>query len=394
MDMRFQGTRKMKEARSSSNPRKRQEDQKLKGPRSSPALCSRRTALVLLAVLLPPVLAFLWPASCPTSSRSLGPLAKAWKARGQYFLHQDQHLIFYIDESTPADNDTTLVLLHGFPTSSWDWHKMWPQLSRRFGRLVALDFLGFGFSDKPPTSYRFSILEQASIVEALLDHLQVSEAHFLVHDYGVTVAQELLSRFEERRLKTSLRSTSYSAPSASPLRISSVCFLNGGLFPETHKPILMQQLLLNEWARPFLSPFIGYHTFKRSFLSIFGPATKPSEKELQEIWGMLSLDGGEQLTGPLLHYMVERRIYRERWVGVLQRLGGPEESRRKEGEVPLYLINGPADPISGLHMAERYKELVPNPKVELLASHIGHFPLLEAPLETVEAYDRLRGRQS
>lgn len=42
-----------------------------------------------------------------------------------------------------------LLCLHGFPTSSFDYYQMYPQLRRTFDRIIFVDFLGLGFSDKP-----------------------------------------------------------------------------------------------------------------------------------------------------------------------------------------------------------------------------------------------------
>src|SRR5512145_1638459 len=67
----------------------------------------------------------------------------AWHARGGRFLHRG-HPIFFVDEgSGPA-----LLLVHGFPTASWDWTPVWAGLSARF-RVIAPDLIGFGFSAKP-----------------------------------------------------------------------------------------------------------------------------------------------------------------------------------------------------------------------------------------------------
>ena len=61
--------------------------------------------------------------------------------------------------------------------------------------MIALNFLAFGLSNKP-RPHHYSIFEQASIVEALLRHLglQSRRINLLSHDYGDTVAQELLYR--------------------------------------------------------------------------------------------------------------------------------------------------------------------------------------------------------
>jgi pimeloyl-ACP methyl ester carboxylesterase len=69
----------------------------------------------------------------------------------------------------------------------------------------------------------------------------------------------------------------------------------------------------------------------------------------------------------LIHYIPERSQYRERWVGALQNT-----------TIPVRFICGLEDPISGRHMAERYRELVKKPDVVELEG-VGHYPQLEAP---------------
>jgi pimeloyl-ACP methyl ester carboxylesterase len=68
-----------------------------------------------------------------------------------------------------------LLCIHGFPTASWDWVQMWPQLTKNF-RVIAPDMLGFGFSDKP-RNYEYSLFDQTTLHEVLLGHLGISEIH-------------------------------------------------------------------------------------------------------------------------------------------------------------------------------------------------------------------------
>jgi len=72
--------------------------------------------------------------------------------------------------------------------------------------------------------------------------------------------------------------------------------------------------------------------------------------------------------------MSDRKKYQERWVAALQ-----------NSPIPILLIDGTADQISGKHMAERYRELIPNPVIVLLEK-IGHYPQTEAPEEVLKAY--------
>jgi pimeloyl-ACP methyl ester carboxylesterase len=284
-----------------------------------------------------------------------------WRERGRFFDFKGR-TIFYREEGTGP----VLVCIHGFPTASWDWHCVWPDLVARF-RVIAPDMLGFGYSAKPRT-HDYSILEQADLHEALLAERAVDAVHVLAHDYGDTVAQELLARHEERRI------------SGKPgLAVRSICFLNGGLFPETHRARLIQKLLLGPLG-PLLARLANERSFRSSFSAIFGPNTQPSHAELHDFWQLMVHDDGHRLGHRLIRYIEERRRHRERWVGALQKT-----------RVPLRVIDGALDPVSGAHMAARYRELVSNPDVVLLET-IGHYPQVEDPVAVLKAFFEFHAR--
>jgi pimeloyl-ACP methyl ester carboxylesterase len=268
------------------------------------------------------------------------------------------HQLFVRMDVTPGR--PPLLLIHGYPTASYDWVRTWPRLAERYS-LYALDLLGFGLSDKPGGT-RYPITLQADLCMALLDDAGVTSAHVLAHDYGDTVAQELLAREREGRLQ-----------------LSSMVFLNGGLFPETHRPRLVQQLL----ARPLLGPLIAgtmsYAKFERTMLSIAG-REPPTREELTDLWALIEPGGGRAALARLISYMEQRRQNRPRWVGALV-----------ESSVPRRLICGAVDPVSGRHLAERYRELVPDPDVVVLED-VGHYPQLEAHDRVVDEYEVFRRR--
>ncbi len=273
-----------------------------------------------------------------------------WKKKGTYFSF-GKHRIFFIDEGAGEP----LLLIHGFPTSSWDWSSLFPLLKKHY-RLITLDMLGFGFSDKPQ-KHSYSIAEQATLIESLLGHLKLSNVHIMAHDYGDTVTQELIARQLDQQL---------------PFQIQSVCFLNGGLFPEVHQPLLIQKLLMSPIGK-WISLFFNQKKLTQNFNRIFAPDTRPTPSEMNDFWRVLSYNNGNKVFHLLILYMEERRTYRARWVGGLQ-----------QTKVPLRLIDGLFDPISGKHMLERYKVLVPNPDTIGL-ENCGHFPLIEMP-EAVHRY--------
>ena len=159
------------------------------------------------------------------------PALRAWHERGTS-LPLGGHRLFL--QQADGAGTGTLLCIHGFPTASWDWHALWPGLGADYGRVLAPDLLGFGWSDKP-AGHHYSVLEQADLCEALLRAQGVTRVHLLAHDLGDSVAQELLARDLERRER---------GGAAAELRIVSAVLLNGGLFPETHRPRLVQRLLL------------------------------------------------------------------------------------------------------------------------------------------------------
>lgn len=248
-----------------------------------------------------------------------------------------------------------LLLIHGFPTAAWDWVRVWEPLGRNF-RLLAPDLLGFGFSAKP-RALEYSFPLQADLCEAVLAWRSVDRYHVLAHDYGDTVAQELLARRG-------------SGTGAKGLR--SVCLLNGGVFPERHQPRPIQRLLAGPLG-PLLSRLMGKRQALRSLARVFGPDTQPGAAEREAMWQLIDHGDGRRVIPGLLGYIREREIHRDRWVGALI-----------ESPVPLMFVDGLADPVSGEHMVERWRTLLPRaPLIELPG--IGHYPQLEAPERVVAA---------
>jgi pimeloyl-ACP methyl ester carboxylesterase len=270
------------------------------------------------------------------------PNLDQWRRDGRYFQFDGKRVFVRIDGKGPA-----LLLIHGFPTASWDWHKLWPALAQHY-QLVAPDLLGLGFSAKP-RGHQYHVAEQADLCLAALAEAGVTEAAVLAHDYGDTVAQELMAR-----------------GNSLPVLLTRFVLLNGGLFPETHRPVLVQRLLASP-VGPLLARLMSQRAFNANMRRIAGPNTRPSQAELDAFWSLVRHEGGTQALPSLLGYMAERRAQRARWVGALQQC-----------KQPLTLINGLADPISGAHMVTRFRELVPQGKVVELPG-IGHYPQIEAP---------------
>ena len=89
-----------------------------------------------------------------------------------------------------------LLVIHGFPTSSFDFHGVADELARD-RRVVLFDMVGYGLSAKPDLAYTVDI--QADVVAGLTERLNLGTISLLTHDYGDTVGGELLARQREGR---------------------------------------------------------------------------------------------------------------------------------------------------------------------------------------------------
>lgn len=274
-----------------------------------------------------------------------------WQQQGDYFDYRGRW-IFYRREG----NGEPLLCLHGFPASSFDYHKIWDGLTERFD-VIAFDMMGYGLSDKP-TNFGYTTFEQVDVLEALVKFFGIDSLHILAHDYGNTITQELLARAEEGRLD---------------FEIKSICMLNGALFPETHRPILAQRILIGPLGFLF-GRLIPDSRFKASLASVFGKDTQPSEEELNQFLAAFKHNNGKRIAHKLIQYMTERAKYRERWVGPLARTN-----------VPFRFINGLADPVSGEHLVRRFRELMPHQDIIELPG-VGHFPHFEVPQRVSELF--------
>ena len=279
-----------------------------------------------------------------------------WRSSG-HFLNVDGQQVFYKTEGTGP----VLLLIHGYPTASFDWAKIWPKLTTQF-HCVTLDMPGFGFSDKSPKKYL--IKEQADTISEVIRHLGITSAHVLSHDYGDTVAQEMMAQQLENDLA---------------FRIESLHLLNGGLFPETHRALPIQKLLLSPIGGLIIR-FLNKNAIRKSMHNIFGPNTPPSDQDINDFWILISTNNGHQHMHLLLDYMKQRKQYRERWVSALQ-----------NANAPLRLTAGMADPISGAHMVARYKQLIPNADVIEL-DQIGHYPQIESAEAVMNSITSFLGR--
>src|SRR5205807_2311354 len=121
--------------------------------------------------------------------------------------------------------------------------------------------------------------------------------------------------------------------------LTAATLLNGGLYPDLHRPEPVQTALLD----PVQGPKIGELMNEDLFLGALAPTFAPSfdaARVSREMWRSVSRGGGERISHLLIAYTPERERLSRRWVGALEAT-----------DVPLAFVWGMLDPVSGAHMA-------------------------------------------
>jgi pimeloyl-ACP methyl ester carboxylesterase len=278
------------------------------------------------------------------------PTAREWIDESETFASRRGHRVAY----RRRGRGPTVLLLHGFPTWSYDYAPVAADLARDHD-VITMDFLGYGASDKPQ-GYRYSVAESADIVEDLLAHLDVHEVRLVIHDYGGIVGQELLDRSSAHSLT---------------FTVASVVVLNCGIVYSAYRPTNLQKLLILPVVGKFVAGRINAARTRAGLDAVRG--NRLTDAEFDELWlGMSYLDG-HKLAHRHIKYNAERAQHHRRWEAALAAWDGP-----------LKLVWGLDDPVSGRHVLEKARALLPRAEVVELPG-VGHFPQHEAPLAVAEA---------
>ena len=273
-----------------------------------------------------------------------------WEALGQQRT-LGGHSIFTIDApSIDAERDEPLLVLHGFPSSSYDFAAVLDDL-RRTRRVLLLDFLGYGLSDKPDQPY--TLAEQADVVMAFTAAMGVDRIALLSHDMGDTVGGELLARQADGRWA---------------VEITDRVLTNGSIYIGMAQLSPGQELLL---ALPdeqmAAEAALDSASIQAGLAATFSPSSSVSDTELEAQWELIARHDGHRLLPRLIRYIEERRRDESRYTGAIE-----------THPSPLHVVWGVDDPIAIVAMTERLRAARPDTTVDLLDG-VGHYPMIEAP---------------
>jgi pimeloyl-ACP methyl ester carboxylesterase len=273
----------------------------------------------------------------------LSERVREWQARGES-SEFGGYAIHTFRQQGPGP---LLLLLHGFPSSSYDWRFLLKEEPER--NVLAFDFLGFGLSDKPP-DHDYSLFWQADLAEELVRrHGDGRPVFVLAHDMGTSVANELMARDMQGQLRMDL---------------AGVLLFNGSMVLERSSPTPAQKALRSR-VGPLVAKLSSERVFRHQFGSVFSAAHPLTDREGIDHWSLIRHNGGRTLGHRLISYMDQREEHAERWHGAI---------RDWPGE--LSLAWGLQDPVATTEVLAALRELRPSVPVTELPE-LAHYPQIE-----------------
>jgi len=253
--------------------------------------------------------------------------------------------LFY-REAGPKDAPT-IVLLHGFPSSSREFDTLLPLLATRY-HLIAPDFPGFGQSDAPsPAAYEYTFDNLAKTTGDLLTAINVKRYSLYLHDYGAPIGFRIIL--------------------SNPERLSALIIQNGNIYKEGLGAKWLK--IAEYWASPKSHPevvdnFLSLEATKQRHIA----GTTHPERYNPDTWtdeyAHLSEPGQREIQAALLYdYRTNVESY-PKWQAWLH--------QRKPATLVVWGANDPSFTAPG---AEAFRRDVPDSEIHLLDA--GHFALDE-----------------
>jgi pimeloyl-ACP methyl ester carboxylesterase len=278
-----------------------------------------------------------------------------WQARGE----SEEFRGHAIHRFRRQGEGPLLLLLHGFPSSSYDWRLLLEEMPGR--NVLACDFLGFGLSAKP-RDHDYSLFWQADLIEELVRRHGAGRPVFIVaHDMGTSVANELMARELEGR---------------SAMEVAGIVLFNGSIVLEVASPTPAQKALRSRFG-PLVARLSSERFFRHQFGSVFSAAHPLDEEEAADQWSLICHNGGRSLGHRLISYMDQREEHAERWHGAIREWPGQ-----------LGLAWGMRDPVATTAVLAALRELRPEVPVSELAE-LAHYPQIEDPRRLARALGSL-----
>jgi pimeloyl-ACP methyl ester carboxylesterase len=247
--------------------------------------------------------------------------ADAWRDKGKYFSWSPRSgdaaevQVFHVELGDAAA--PPLVLVHGFPTSSIDWFEVAERLSDRY-RVCAMDFPGFGFSDKP-LGWGYSLMRDAEVLEYYVAEVLGLESMILyAHDRGSSVAMIHTTSVESR------------------VNLEHLFLTNANIFLPMSNLTEVQRVMLDPETGPAaLAQATPEQLAEGMGRATYTPPRGADDPEIQALTAIFSHGEGLKVLHETIQHLVERSQDEDSWLKALAAL-----------EVPTTFIWGVYDTVS------------------------------------------------
>ncbi|APR35695.1 hypothetical protein BTO02_09990 [Paraburkholderia sp. SOS3] len=267
-----------------------------------------------------------------------------------------------------AGTGPAFVALHGFPDDSHIYDLVIPSLVAAGRRVVAIDFLGFGGSDKP-VGARYSFPQQVGDVEAVVDALQLEKVIPVGHDAGGPAAINFALKHPDRTSAVVLMNAFYG--DSPGLRVPELI--------ELFSSRELQSLAMHFLQSP--QQFAWLIEFQRNLLA--EGLTKAQRDNYFEFLGPVIDNNFRQQPSAAVAFAQMTSQLREEVTANTARI---VEFRRSN--VPLHLIWGDADPYLHLSVAKHLQSQAKNVSLHVVGA--GHWPQIDAYEEVAEIMLKFR----
>ena len=291
-----------------------------------------------------------------------------WVDGGKFIKHRGLDVFVHSSGTAPVKGHGVLVV-HGYPGSSWDFSKVAAQVSKKT-KIVVADMIGFGQSGKPLKGTfkdNFSLMKQADLYEAVAKSEGLEEVVLVAHDMGQTVGLELMTRHDEGKL---------------PFKIRHAILLDGSTLVDMVQldPLQVEGLKKGDKA---LTEHKDFDKYAQGLLASFAPENRDI-KTTEIMTHQIFAKDGDLIIDQILLYLNERKEFYNRWVGTFAHFR----------TAPMSVYWGVQDPVAVVAMADRIK--VWSPRTDLYKlKHSGHWPsiensdiIAEAVMVRLPMYDR------
>jgi len=277
---------------------------------------------------------------------------KDWVSEGKFIKFEGLDIFVHSSGRSPVDGHGVLVV-HGWPGSSWDWANVVPPVAKKT-KIVVPDMIGFGQSDKPlKGTYKenFSLMRQADLYEAVAKAEGLKEVVLVAHDMGQTVGLELMTRHDEGKLS---------------FKIRHAILLDGSSLVDMVELVPLQKELLEQPDKA-LTKHLDFKEYAEGARSSYGKGNATDEILTAQAAQTFAKDG-DLIIGNTLKYLLERKEFYDRWIGTFAHFR----------TAPTSIYWGVQDPVAVIAMAERIKTW--NPTIDLYKiEESGHWPSIEVP---------------